>query len=67
MRYRCDWNEEVVAQFYATLYVDTKRKVIHWTLSGKRYSISMFGFARLFGLEGVTELRDYSSVHCNYR
>jgi hypothetical protein len=67
MRYRGDWNEEVVAQFYATLYVDAKRNVMHWTLGGKRYSISMFGFARMFGLEGVTEERGYSSVHSEYR
>ena len=26
MSFNCDWNEEVIAQFYATLYVDKKAR-----------------------------------------
>ena len=29
MAFQCDWNEEVVAQFYATLCVDTINHVMH--------------------------------------
>ena len=29
MSFQCDWNEEVVAQFYATLWVDTINHVMH--------------------------------------
>jgi hypothetical protein len=32
MSFNCDWNEEVVAQFYATLYVNRSTKTFHWTI-----------------------------------
>jgi hypothetical protein len=57
MHFSSDWNEEVVAQFYATLYVDDRRNVMHFTLWGKRFSIKMSEFATLFGLGGVVENR----------
>jgi hypothetical protein len=53
--FSCDYNEEVVAQFYATLYVDDRRKVMHFTLGGKRFSIEMYEFASLFRLCGVNK------------
>jgi hypothetical protein len=30
--FNCDWNEEVVAQFYATLYVNRSTKTFHLTI-----------------------------------
>jgi hypothetical protein len=55
MNFSCEWNEEVVAQFYATLNVDGRRKVMHFTLGGKRFSIEMYEFASLFSLCGVNK------------
>ena len=49
MAFRCDWNVEVVAQFYATLWVDTEAQEMHWTLEGRRMSCSLISFANLFG------------------
>lgn len=49
MSFSCDWNEEVVAQFYATLFVDDSRKIMHWTLNGKRFSVSRSDFSHLLG------------------
>jgi hypothetical protein len=56
MNFSCDWNDEVVAQFYATLYVDDRKDVMHFTLGGKRFSIKMYEFASLFCLGGVKEI-----------
>jgi hypothetical protein len=39
MSFNCDWNEEVVAQFYATLYVNRSTKTFHWTIQGKPFSV----------------------------
>jgi hypothetical protein len=49
MNFNCDWNEEVVAQFYATLYVDRENKIFHWTLQGKRFSVGYAQFASILG------------------
>ena len=64
--FQCDWNEEVVAQFYATLWVDTINHVMHWTLEGKRYAVSIVAFARLFGFnigdENGSYVKDESKI-----
>jgi hypothetical protein len=35
-----DWNEEVVAQFYANLYIHRETKTFHWLLQRKPLSVS---------------------------
>ena len=54
MAFECPYNEEVIAQFYATLWVDEERYEMHWTLCGKRLSISLHDFAGLFDLAEET-------------
>jgi hypothetical protein len=47
MGFRCDYSQEVVAQFYATLYVDRDENEMHFTLGGKRFKISVYEFGQL--------------------
>jgi hypothetical protein len=42
-----DWNEEVVAQFYANLYVRRETKTFHWLLQGKPLSVSYERFSQI--------------------
>ena len=49
MSFNCHWNEEVVARFYATLYVDRPGRKLHWMLQGERFSISYHRFATILG------------------
>jgi hypothetical protein len=51
MAFRKNWNNEIIAQFYATLYVEERggHKKIHWMIEGRRYEITYEQFARLFG------------------
>jgi hypothetical protein len=69
MNFSCEWNEEVVARFYATLYVDDRRKIMHFTLGGKWFSIEMYEFASLFHLCGVNKTfyqnRNISDIDCD--
>ena len=39
MSFSCNWNEEVVAQFYATLFVEEDGRTVHWLLGGKKLQI----------------------------
>ena len=39
MSFTCNWNEEVVAQFYATLFVEEDGRTVHWLLGGKTLQI----------------------------
>jgi hypothetical protein len=44
-----DWNEEVIAQFYANLHVRHEAKTFHWLLQGKPLSVSYERFAQILG------------------
>jgi hypothetical protein len=44
-----DWNEEVIAQFYANLYVRRETNTFHWLLQGKPLSVSYERFAQILG------------------
>jgi hypothetical protein len=64
MRLSCDWNEEVVAQFYATLYVDDNASTMHFSLGGKKFSITLSEFAMLFCLRGAKDNNTFSNLVC---
>jgi hypothetical protein len=49
MAMNCDWNEKVIAQFYANLHVRREAKTFHWLLQGKPLSISYERFAQILG------------------
>jgi hypothetical protein len=61
MGLRSDYPQEVVAQFYVTLYVDRDENAMHFTLGGKRFSITVSEFASLFKLRGATTTNQFSS------
>jgi hypothetical protein len=44
-----NWNEEVVAQFYANLYIRRETRTFHWLLQGKPLSVSYERFAQILG------------------
>jgi hypothetical protein len=44
-----DWNEEIIAQFYANLYVRRETKTFHWLLQGKPLFVSYERFAQILG------------------
>jgi hypothetical protein len=53
MPFSRDWNEEVVAQFYSTLYVNLSTKTFHWTIQAKPFSIEYAQFAYVLGFSNA--------------
>jgi hypothetical protein len=53
MSFQKNWNNEVIAQFYATLYVEERgdTRKFYWMTEGRQYEITFEQFARLFGFE----------------
>jgi hypothetical protein len=53
LAFKNDWNNELIAKFYATVYFeehgDTRK--IHWMTESQWYEVSYSLFARLFGFE----------------
>jgi hypothetical protein len=64
MGLRCDYPQEVVGQFYASLYVDRENEM-NFTLGGKRFKISVHEFGSLFKHRGATTIKQFSSV-CDF-
>jgi DNA-binding ferritin-like protein len=56
--FNCDWNEEVVAQFYATLYINRSTKTFHWTIQGKPFYVEYAYFASILGFSNDDLLRE---------
>lgn len=49
MALQYDWNEEVICQFYSTLFIDPSTQGhIHWMTQGIHYDISMARFSTYF-------------------
>jgi hypothetical protein len=48
--FKKDWNNKVIAQFYATVCVEKHRDIrkLHWMTESQEYEMSYFHFARLF-------------------
>jgi hypothetical protein len=51
MVFQKNWNNEIIAQFFATLYVEERgdTRKFHWMIKGRRYEITFEQFARIFG------------------
>jgi hypothetical protein len=49
MSFCCDWNEEVIAQFYATLYVNCSTKTFYCKIQGKPFPVDMHSLQAFLG------------------
>jgi hypothetical protein len=49
-----DWNDEVILQFYSTLYLDKKSNKLFWMIEDEIYSVSLVRFAVILGLQDHT-------------
>ena len=48
-----DWNTELIAQFYSTLWREGEGKdaIMHWMLEGKRFQVSYRRFTQILGFD----------------
>ncbi|KAM0829411.1 hypothetical protein ACQ4PT_066885 [Festuca glaucescens] len=54
MKFKQDWNEEAIIQFYATcFFAKDKARTVHWMTGGERLSCTFERFAELLGLNGA--------------
>ena len=53
MEFQHDWNTKVIAQFYATLYVEEDERRMHWMLEGQWYNVDYIAFAAVLGFESI--------------
>jgi hypothetical protein len=50
LQFSHNWNQEVIAGFYSTLFFDKKEMIIMWMTNCRRFSIKLTQFAQILGL-----------------
>jgi hypothetical protein len=58
MSFNRDWNEKVIAHFYATLYVNLSTKTFHWTIQGKPFYVEYANFTSILGFSNAKLMRE---------
>jgi hypothetical protein len=51
-----NWNQEVIAEFYATLFFDKKERIFMWMTNGRRFHIKLTQFAEFLGLSAHLDI-----------
>jgi hypothetical protein len=54
MELKYDWNDEVILQFYSTLYLDKKSNPLFWMTEDEIYSVSLIRFTAILGIKDHT-------------
>jgi hypothetical protein len=50
MTFQHNWNDEIISQFYATLWIDSQNLVLHWLTQGIHYRCDYRTFHAFLGL-----------------
>jgi hypothetical protein len=56
LQFRHNWNQEVIAEFYSTLFYDKKERVFMWMTNGKRFHVQLSRFAQILGLSSHLDI-----------
>jgi hypothetical protein len=51
-----NWNQEVITEFYSTLFFDKKERFFAWMTNGRRFSIKLTQFAQILGLSSQLDI-----------
>jgi hypothetical protein len=54
MELKYGWNDEVILQFYSTLYLDEKSNKLFWMTEDEIYYVSLVRFAAILSLQDHT-------------
>ncbi|CAN6348272.1 unnamed protein product [Urochloa humidicola] len=52
MSYRCDWDGELIRQFYATVHVSADKSSMTWMADGRRITTNKRAWEEMFGIRG---------------
>jgi hypothetical protein len=51
-----NWNQEVINEFYVTLFFDKKERIFMWMTNGRRFNIKLTQFAQILGLSSQLDI-----------
>jgi hypothetical protein len=49
LQFRHNWNQEVIVEFYSTLFYDKKERIFMWMTKGRRFNVKLSPLLRFLG------------------
>jgi hypothetical protein len=56
LQFRHNWNQEVITEFYSTLFFDKKERFFAWMTNGRSFIIKLTQFAQILGLSSQLDI-----------
>jgi hypothetical protein len=61
LQFRHNWNQEIISEFYSTLFYDKKERIFIWMTNGRRFHVKLAQFAQI--LELSSQLNISKKLH----
>ncbi|CAN6334722.1 unnamed protein product [Urochloa humidicola] len=62
MSYRCDWDSELIRQFYATVHISADKSSMTWMADGRRITTNKRAWEEMFGIPGSV----HTEIHTEF-
>jgi hypothetical protein len=56
LQFRHNWNQEIISEFYFTLFYDKKERIFMWMTNGRRFHMKLDQFAQILGLSSQLDI-----------
>jgi hypothetical protein len=56
LQFRYNWNQEIISEFYSTLFYDKKEMIFMWMTNGRRFHVKLAQFAQILGLSSQLDI-----------
>jgi hypothetical protein len=64
LKFRHNWNQEIISVFYFTLFYDKKEGIFMWMTNGRRFHVKLVQFAQILGLSSQLDIP--KKLHCGW-
>jgi hypothetical protein len=56
LQFRHNWNQEVITEFYSTLFFDKKERIFMWMTNGRIFNVKLSQFAQILELSSQLDI-----------
>jgi hypothetical protein len=56
LQFRHNWNQEIISEFYSTLFYDKKEMIFMWMINGRRFQVKLAQFAQILRLSSQLDI-----------
>jgi hypothetical protein len=56
LQFRYNWNQEIISEFYSTLFYDKEEMSFMWMTNGRRFHVKLAQFAQILGLSSQLDI-----------